>query len=126
MKRILLTITFGICLCGIANAQPGAAQRALVDKIIETTREWKVDKVEIGWDRGPVIKGSFERDKGEISCGSQERGAEKADRDIRSEKSIDRDRPEKPEKPDRTDRERTRPERDYREPKERPAPRDKN
>lgn len=126
MKRILLAITFGICLCGIANAQPGAAQKAIVDKAIEASKEWKIDKVEIGWDRGPVLKGSFERDKGEISCGSQKSGAEKTDRDIRPEKSVERNAPEKPEKPERAIRERTAPEKDDRGAKERPAPRDKN
>lgn len=125
MKRILLAITFGICLCGVSNAQPGAAQRIMVDKAIETVKEWKLDKVEIGWDRGPVVKGSFERDKGEISCGPQKSGAEKPDRDIRPEKSIDRNGPEKPEKPERTPRERSAPEID-RGPRERAAPRDKN
>jgi len=124
MKRILLVITFGICLCGIANAQPGAAQKAIVDKAIETSKEWKLDKIEVGWDRGPVVKGSFERDKGEISCGAQKSGPEKSDRDIRPEKSIERNIRETPEKPDRTPRERPAREID-REPKER-APRDKN
>jgi len=125
MKRMLLAITFGICLCGISNAQPGAAQKAIVDKAIETSKEWKLDKVEIGWDRGPVVKGSFERDKGEISCGAQKSETEKPDRDIRPEKSIDRNAPEKGEKPERAPRERAARETD-RGPKERGAPRDKN
>jgi len=104
MKRTLAATLFCICLCAVANAQPGAAQKAAV----EAAKEWRFEKVEIGWDRGPVLKIGLDREnEGTTRCVSES-------------STSDREPREKPDPADRGPREK--PDRDPgdRGPKERP------
>lgn len=107
IKRLLAVTIFCFCLVGVSNAQPGAAEKATVKAIKEAVKDWKLEKVEVGWDRGPVLKGTWSRDNDTNKTPQSE--PKTVDRNPVERTPIDRTPREKV---DRTPIDRTPPERD--------------
>jgi hypothetical protein len=97
MKRMMIASVFCFCLCGVSNAQPGAAQKAAVNATLDAAKEWRLERVEVGWDKGPVLKGDFARDS-DVGCTPREprepRGEPREPREPRERREpVDRDKP---------------------------------
>jgi hypothetical protein len=78
---MLAAAVFCLCLVGVANAQPGAAERAAVRAVTDAAKEWRLDSFEVGWDKGPVVRGSFVRDNGPGGTDSRSSASERTQRE---------------------------------------------
>jgi hypothetical protein len=88
LRRMMIASVFCLCLWGVSNAQPGAAQKAAVDAALDAAKEWKLEKLEVGWDKGPVVKGGVTRDR---DGGCTPRDRDPIDRDPIDRGPRDRD-----------------------------------